>query len=82
MSACGPGCDHGDNDLSKFKDLFQEPVHFEREQKPPGRTIKFVCWFSKHVFDIHDYPVSFGGNGEPWHFYTYTCWNCGMKFGI
>ena len=30
----------------------------------------------------HDYPVKNGGDGTPAHFYTYTCWACGEKFGI
>jgi hypothetical protein len=46
------------------------------------RWIKFVCWFSSRFWDIHDYTVSSGGNGTPTHFYEYTCWNCGKKFGI
>lgn len=44
--------------------------------------IRFTCWFSKKFWDIHDYPTNSGGDGTPSHFYTYTCWNCGKKFGI
>lgn len=44
--------------------------------------IDFVCWFSRKFWDIHDYDGSHGGDGIPTHFYEYTCWNCGAKFGI
>ena len=44
--------------------------------------IKFVCWFSRRFWDIHDYSVNYGGDGYPSHFYTYKCWNCGKHFGI
>jgi len=44
--------------------------------------IRFICWFSRRFWDIHDYPVRKGGNGTPSHFYTYRCWNCGKEFGI
>lgn len=44
--------------------------------------IGFRCWFSKKFWDIHDYPKRKGGDGEPRHFYTYTCWNCGHKYSI
>ena len=33
-------------------------------------------------YNLHDYPVCLGGDGTPSHFYEYTCWNCGEKFGI
>lgn len=46
------------------------------------RNIKFVCWFSRRFWDIHDYFVHAGGDGSPSHFYTYTCWHCGKRFGI
>ena len=32
--------------------------------------------------DYHDYHYPTGGDGTPSHFYTYTCWNCGHRFGI
>lgn len=41
-----------------------------------------ICWFSKRFFDVHDYPVSKGGDGIPSHFYKYQCWECGAKFDI
>lgn len=44
--------------------------------------IKFVCWFSKHLWDIHDWQINYGGNDTHWHWYTYTCWNCGKEFEI
>ena len=44
--------------------------------------IRFICWFSRRFWDIHDYPVRKGSNGTPSHFYTYRCWNCGKEFGI
>lgn len=48
----------------------------------PGRVIRFVCWFSRKFFDIHDYYESRGGDGIPTHFYIYTCWHCGRRFQI
>lgn len=47
-----------------------------------GLWTRFVCWFSARYFDIHDYKESWGGDGTPSHFYTYTCWNCGKEFTI
>lgn len=47
-----------------------------------GARMNFTCWFSRHFWDIHDYPVRKGGDGIPSHFYTYKCWNCGKEFGI
>jgi len=44
--------------------------------------IKFVCWFSKQFWDIHDYHKYKGGDGHPTHFYTYKCWNCNKEFII
>lgn len=44
--------------------------------------MKFICWFSKHIFDIHDYKKGRGGDGIPSHFYEYTCEYCGKEFGI
>lgn len=44
--------------------------------------IRFICWFSRKFFDIHDYHRSWGGDDTPTHFYTYTCWNCGKQFEI
>lgn len=46
------------------------------------KWIKFVCWFSRKFYDIHDYPVRSGGDGTPSHFWEYECWNCHKKFGI
>lgn len=48
----------------------------------PWVPIEWICWFSGHFFDIHDYPKNRGGDDTPSHFYTYTCWNCEKKFGI
>ena len=44
--------------------------------------IRFVCWFSRHFWDIHDYPHAWGGSGYPWHFHVYRCWHCGREFSI
>ena len=44
--------------------------------------IKFICWFSKRFWDVHDYPVNKGGDGAPNHFHEYECHNCGKKFTI
>lgn len=44
--------------------------------------MKFICWFSKHFWDIHDYKLNKGGDGIPRHFYTYTCHFCGKEFTI
>ena len=42
-----------------------------------------ICWFSKAKFlDAHDYPVHKGGDGEPQHWYTYTCHKCKKEFQI
>lgn len=46
------------------------------------RWIKFVCWFSRKFFDIHDYKKAWGGDGFPMHFCTYHCWNCGKDFNL
>lgn len=43
--------------------------------------IRLRCWFSK-FWDLHDYPLSKGGDGIPTHFFTYVCWNCGKRFRI
>jgi len=43
---------------------------------------EYVCWFSSRFWNVHDYPVEFGGDGTPSHFYKYKCWNCGKEFGI
>jgi len=45
-------------------------------------NIEYVCWFSSHFRNVHDYPVEFGGDGTPSHFFKYKCWNCGKEFGI
>jgi hypothetical protein len=44
--------------------------------------IRFVCWFSRHFWDIHDYLEHAGGDGTPSHMYTSHCWNCGKEFTI
>ena len=44
--------------------------------------IKFICWFSAHWFDLHDYFICCGGDGYPSHFYKYICWNCKKVFSI
>ena len=44
--------------------------------------IKAVCEFSKKYYDVHDYFKETGGDGDPCHFKTYTCWNCERKFTI
>lgn len=43
---------------------------------------KFICWFSSHFWDVHDFPVEFGGDGFPSHFHTYKCNNCKKEFGL
>lgn len=45
-------------------------------------TVPEVCEASSGGVDYHDYHKSKGGDGTPSHFYEYTCWNCGKKFGI
>lgn len=47
-----------------------------------NRFLQFVCWFSRKFFDIHDYPVSMGGDGLPSHFHTYQCHRCKKEFTI
>ncbi len=54
----------------------------ENEMRNKPRWIRFVCWFSARFHDIHDYPVAWGGDGHPSHFYVYRCWNCGKEFSI
>ena len=54
----------------------------QRSLPQVGMITRFTCWFSRRFWDIHDYPVSRGGDGFPSHFYTYHCWNCGKEFGI
>lgn len=44
--------------------------------------VKHICWFSFHFWDVHDYPIEFGGDGVPTHFHDYKCYNCGKKFTI
>jgi hypothetical protein len=50
--------------------------------EPVSRLTRFVCWFSRKFFDIHDYFEDWGGDGTPRPFFEYTCWNCGKRFGI
>lgn len=51
---------------------------------PLRKLIKLedICWFSGIFWDVHDYPVEFGGDGYPTHFYEYTCSRCQKKFNI
>lgn len=44
--------------------------------------IRFICWFSRRFFDIHDYPRWAGGDGIPTHWHIYKCWNCAKEFKI
>lgn len=48
----------------------------------PWIRVPDVCVFSALWWDIHDYPVSKGGDGMPSHFYQYTCWKCHHLFTI
>lgn len=41
-----------------------------------------LCEFSKRFFDIHDYPLSKGGDGVSNHFKTYECPYCKKEFTI
>jgi hypothetical protein len=41
-----------------------------------------TCWFSAHFWDVHDYHVRKGGDGNPMHHYNYTCPSCGKEFVI
>lgn len=41
-----------------------------------------ICWFSKKFYNVHDYWTSKGGDGDPDHFFVYTCHECGSKFKI
>ena len=44
-----------------------------------------ICWVAQrvpHWRDPHDYHVHKGGDGSPWHFYIYTCHQCGREFSI
>jgi hypothetical protein len=46
------------------------------------RRLDARCQFSNRFFDMHDYPIRMGGDGTPSSFHSYTCWNCGKRFGI
>lgn len=41
-----------------------------------------TCRIAKRFPGAHDYPVIKGGDGDPEHFYTYTCWACKKEFEI
>jgi len=41
-----------------------------------------TCEISRLFWDVHDYKITKGGDGEPKHFYDYTCPSCGKVFGI
>ena len=41
-----------------------------------------TCLFSNRFWDIHDYFVVLGGDGEAKHFHTYRCWKCRKEFTI
>lgn len=41
-----------------------------------------TCWFSRKLWDVHDYPKHKGGDGIPTHFFTYKCSKCGKQFSI
>lgn len=45
-------------------------------------AIPDVCAFSRLWWDVHDYKTHKGGDGKPYHFYTYRCWHCGKAFRI
>ena len=45
-------------------------------------SVPEICEASTGKRDYHDYHKSKGGDGTPTHFYEYTCWNCGKRFGI
>lgn len=41
---------------------------------------RLTCWFSKHFYDVHDYPD--GHLGYPEHFENHCCTRCGTTFTI
>lgn len=41
-----------------------------------------TCWFSRKLFDVHDYPAHQGGSGYPDHFFLHQCPNCNKPFFI
>ena len=41
-----------------------------------------TCEISEKLWDVHDYPVDKGGDGDPTHFYFYKCPKCGKEFEI
>lgn len=45
-------------------------------------TDNSLCWFSNKFFDIHDYFINKGGDGNPSHFHIYRCSNCKKEFVI
>jgi len=47
-----------------------------------GTMLKFVCWFSKHFWDIHDEETECRLTYDVNHGYTYICWNCGKRFTL
>lgn len=42
---------------------------------------KFICWFSRKFWDIHDYPDGKDFK-HPAHWAQYECERCGKKFYI
>ena len=44
-------------------------------------SVPELCAYTS-IIDAHDYYVDKGGDGVPTHFYEYTCWNCGHRYGI
>jgi hypothetical protein len=51
-------------------------------EREGGGEVKFVCWFSKWFWDIHDYYKNCGGDGVASHFHKYECRWCGKEFEI
>lgn len=41
-----------------------------------------TCNISEELWDVHDYPVSKGGDGFPLHMVHYTCPACRKRFMI
>lgn len=39
-----------------------------------------ICWFSKHFWNVHDYPKHKGGNGLPFVDSDFICPNCQKPF--
>lgn len=41
-----------------------------------------TCKLSQKYWNVHDYNLSKGGDGQPSHFHEYNCSKCGEKFEI